>query len=322
MPSVSVIIPAYNAEATIRAALASVEAQTVRDFEVVVVDDASRDGTPRILASEYAGRPGFRVLLNQANSGPAAGRNRATAEARGTWLAYLDGDDVWLPWRLETQLALADRHPGIALWCAGVRQFASPAEAEAVRGVLEGVRGAGQVPKFSALTLREFAWHNPVATSTVLVRRDAVEAAGGFDAGFRGPEDYDLWMRLAARHTLARIEEPLSLYRLVTGSLSMDDRTFLPQVLAVLEKAYRSGGALSAFTGLRHSSLATQYWNASWMAFHRGARVAAVRHWAKAFGEDCRAGRTARYPWARLLWRYLAGRPDGGGPLVTKHGEE
>ncbi|OGV85771.1 MAG: hypothetical protein A2340_15445 [Lentisphaerae bacterium RIFOXYB12_FULL_60_10] len=90
-----------------------------------------------------------------------------------------------------------------------------------------------------------FAIANPVATSTVLLRRDVFEAVGGFDEQFRGPEDYDLWMRVADRGTVLKLETPLARYRHREGSLSVDDRKFLPQVIRVIEKAYGPGGVLS-----------------------------------------------------------------------------
>lgn len=299
-PLISVIVPAYNAAATIREALASVAAQGRTDCEVIVVDDASRDETPRILQAEFAHRLGFRILRLGQNAGPAVARNRAIAEASGTWLAFLDGDDAWLPERLATQLALADVQPDVTLWCGDVVPLDNrppPTRPPAPPTLLE-------------LPPRSFVFHNAVATSTVLVRRAAVLAAGGFDAQFVGPEDYDLWMRLALHHRLVRIETPLARYRLVAGSLSMDDRQFLPQVLKVLDKGFGPGGVLGPYAHLRSASLATQYWNASWMAFHRGARGTALRFWWRAFALDHRSDVGAARPWWPLLARYLAGRRE------------
>ena len=132
-------------------------------------------------------------------------------------------------------------------------------------------------------------------------------AAGGFDTQFVGPEDYDLWMRLAQGHRLMRVASPLARYRLVPGSLSMDDRKFLPQVLRVLAKGFAPGGAIESFAHLRVASLATQYWNASWMAFNRGARGTALRYWWRAYRMDHSSAISAARPWGRLLLRYLAG---------------
>lgn len=301
--SVSVVVPAYNATATIREAIASVDAQTCRPLEILIVDDASADGTAALLREAYGTRQDIRLILFERNQGPAAARNAAIAGARGEWLAFLDGDDAWLPYRLEIQLQAAGIHPDVDLWCGAVVPL--------TRGAGPEARAPSVVPPWRDLPLAEFALHNAVATSTVLARRTALRAAGGFDPQFVGPEDYELWMRMAARGRLVRIEHPLSRYRLIVGSLSMDDRRFLPQVLRVLEKGFGPGGALTAHGDQRQVAVATQYWNASWMAFNRGARLAALRYWWRAWRLDHRSVEAGGRPWRRLLWRYLVGKREG-----------
>ena len=261
-PLVSVVIPAYNAAATLRVAVESVYAQGFRDYEVIVVDDASADRTPDVVQQLCSEGRGLRGLRMPANSGPAAARNRGIAAAQGTWLAFLDGDDVWFPWRLETQWQLAAAQPDIALWCGRIVPWGAEA------GVpLSGSAGA---PAVRPLTLEELAVHNPVATSTVLVRREIVAAAGGFDPQFRGPEDYDLWLRVAATSRVAFIDRPLAQYRHVPGSLSLDDRRFLPQIMRVLDKAYGVGGVLHGRRGARRAR-GYHCLACSWMAAQRGA---------------------------------------------------
>ena len=296
---VSVIIPAYKAEHTIAAALDSVLAQAAGSMEVIVVDDASPDATLAGVDAWLREHPGGgRLIAMPRNGGPAAARNRGAAEARGEWLAFLDSDDLWLPWRLATQLALAARHPDVDLWCGGTigLDCALP-EMPPLGGV-----------KFRPVSLDDFLVANPVATTTVLLRREAFRKAGGFDEQFRGPEDYDLWMRVAAAGRLAHLDCPLGRYRSETGSLSMDDRKFLPQVLRVVAKAFGMGGVFHDRPGLRNMAVAAQYWSASWMAFQRNDRFAAVRHWFRAYFLGRRAESRLPQKWFPLLWRYLAGK--------------
>jgi hypothetical protein len=312
--NVTAIVPAYNAEHTILEAIASIDAQSVRPREIIVIDDASRDATPRLLQHHLGRRPDCRLILQERNTGPAAARNAAIAHAQTEWLAFLDGDDAWLPHRLSSQLALAARHPAVALWCGAVVPLVPSAASAPEPMPPEG-------PPFRDIPLAEFAAHNAVATSTVLVRRAALLDVGGFDPQFVGPEDYDLWMRLAARQRLARIECPLSRYRLVVGSLSMDDRRFLPQVLRVLDKGFAPGGALCDLADRRAASVATQYWNASWMAFNRGARAAALQYWWAAYRMDHRSAEAASRPWWKLLARYVVGRPESAGTATLAEGD-
>jgi glycosyltransferase involved in cell wall biosynthesis len=302
VPSVSVVMPAYGAADTLAEALRSLAAQGVADFEVIVVDDASRDATRSVAEAECRALPSAQVIGLTANAGPAAARNRGIASARGAWLAFLDADDAWVPWKLELQLSLAAQHPEVALWCGNVWSSAR----------YEAPARESKPPAIRTLKLEEFTAHNPVATSTVLIRKDAVARVGGFDPQFRGPEDYDLWMRIVRHYPARHIDARLAWYRSRPGSLSMDDRRFLPEVLRVLDKAFAAGGALSEHAAWRRRAVANQYWNASWMAFHRGARAPALGWLLRSWLTDSRAGGARTVP---LLWRYLFGQPEraGGG---------
>ena len=123
--------------------------------------------------------------------------------------------------------------------------------------------------------------------------------------------------RLRVKNTfgcIVHVSEPVSLYRQVTGSLSMDERKFLPQVLRVIEKAYGAGGALAGLSEWKNAALATQYQQASWMAFCRGARMTALRHWTIAVRHNLMGPKRIHKPWLRLLYRYVMGRqPDSAG---------
>jgi hypothetical protein len=129
--------------------------------------------------------------------------------------------------------------------------------------------------------LESFIAQNPVCTSSVLVRRDALLKVGGFDESFKGPEDYDLWIRLAARFTLLCLDAPYVDYRKRASSLSMDDRKFLPQVLRVLDKAYGKGGVLHGRPGHRESK-GYQCLCAAWMALERRSPGRAFLYFLKA----------------------------------------
>lgn len=263
-PTVSVVIPAYNAAGTIRAALASVERQTVRPLEVIVVDDASTDDTADILRKEYARHT---LVFLDRNRGPAGARNAGIRKARGEWLAFLDGDDAWFPWRIEEQM----------------RVLAAAPDAVCVSGNVTLLPGDKALPPSHPagcpvrdVALEEFLDSNPVPTSTALVRSKSLEEAGGFDEQFRGPEDIDLWMRIAARGRVLKMDMPLALYRERPGSLCMNQDRFLPEIVRVYDKAFASGGALYGQRRWRGRAVAGRYVSAAWSYMVCGRRARAL----------------------------------------------
>ncbi len=319
---ISVIIPAYNAEDTIGAALESVAAQTILirpevrgpgsevggagvGIEVIVVDDASTDSTAATAQRWIDDHPSsaftFHLSSLSSNTGPAGARNAGLAVAHGEWLAFLDADDAWFVERLECQWEWLGKHPDTGLVSAQTRQQVSDPDStqEASVGYASTVLG-----------LEDFVNGNWVATSTVLVRKAAVIAAGGFDSRFRGPEDYDLWIRMAASERIVRLECPLAHHRPGMDGLSGDDRTFLPEVLRVLDKAFGPGGCLYGFSKSKHVAIARQYWHASWMAFCRGARMQAIVHLLRAIVSGYRPYNRPWHTWICLLARYVVGSPD------------
>ncbi|MFI5349687.1 MAG: glycosyltransferase family 2 protein [Elusimicrobiota bacterium] len=185
-PRVSVIIPVHNRIRLVRRAIASVFAQTFSDFEVVVVDDCSTDGTADALA---AWRSDLRLIRLARNQGPAAARNAGLAAARGELAAFLDSDDVWRPAKLARQIARFD-DPSVV--CAHSEIDLSDASGRIVR--------RGHLAHVRPLYRDAPGWrgHEFVAISTAVVRRRAARAVG-FDPGFAaasGIEDADFFIRL------------------------------------------------------------------------------------------------------------------------------
>ena len=278
--AITVVIPAYNAEATIIGALESIRRQTLLPRKIVVVDDCSGDSTCKVVTDYIKNLPEadaakIKLLRREHNRGPASARNCGVDEADTEWIAFLDGDDQWLPDKLAVQMQTAqDAHADMI--CGTTRPLTSD-------GVQSRTDSTDADITHTPLPLDEFLYANPVATSTVLLRRSTFLNAGGFDEQFRGPEDYDLWMRIAADSVVVKMNRALSLYRHVPGSLSMDDRTFLPQVIMVMEKAFAPDGVLRNYAIYRKRAYAEKYSSASWMAFNRGSRGAALRLLAKSF---------------------------------------
>ena len=204
-PLVTVLLAAHDAQAYLRPALSSVLRQTMPDLELLVVDDASTDATPSILAGITDTR--LVVLRNDRRSGLAASLNRGLEAARGRWIARLDADDVALPHRLERQLAVVGRDAPAILGSA-------VADIDERGDVLR----VHSVPTSDA----DVRWHalfsSPFYHPTVLLDRDVVERHGlRYDTGFAESEDYDLWARLLEHGRGRNLDEPLVLYRVHPG---------------------------------------------------------------------------------------------------------
>lgn len=235
--AVSVIIPAYNAETFIGEALASVLAQTAHDFEVIVIDDGSRDRTAQVVQSF----PGVRCV-QQANAGVSAARNAGAQLAQGRYLAFLDADDLWHPDKLRQQLAAMQTHPEVALSRTplGPRNWAA------------GTPSAqAQPPAFHFDDTLAISFLDPYfATSTVMVRADAFRQAGGFDTRLRIAEDVDLYLRvLATSPRVIVMDEALVFKRPVQGSLGDDSAAGYVQLLAVYTRYLQDFPQLQASLG-------------------------------------------------------------------------
>jgi glycosyltransferase involved in cell wall biosynthesis len=207
-PTVSVVIPAYNAERTIGVTLASVLGQTVSDIEVIVVDDGSTDGTAR--AASSLGDPRVRVV-HQPNAGHAAARNTGIADARGTYVALIDADDLWLPEKLERQLTMLRRQPGVRAVQCGVIHVD-----DSLRPLFIGRSPNGMNTLLDVLCLRGL----PGLMSTLMAERSVLVEVGCFDPALIILQDWDLAIRLARRGELYSMSEPMVLYRMHASSQS------------------------------------------------------------------------------------------------------
>jgi len=200
MPRVSVIVPTFNRRAMVREAVASVLSQTVRDFELIVVDDGSEDGTAECLNREFGSD--LRLIRTE-NRGVAAARNTGAAAARGELLAFLDSDDLWRPRKLEAQLEHFAAHPD--------SQACQTDEIWIRNGVRVNPRRRHRKPD------GDIFWRSLelclVSPSAVMLRRDLFERLGGFDEGLPACEDYDLWLRLGRMAPVSLIPEALVVKR-------------------------------------------------------------------------------------------------------------
>ena len=199
-PFFSVVIPTFNRAITISDTLQSVSNQRFRDFEIIVVDDGSTDATCDIVRSFEAAR-----LIQQTNSGPGAARNTGVNAALGTYIAFLDSDDLWFPWTLETFSQLVQEYDFPAVISAAMMEFSDGASLSEVR------RTPVVSVWFDDFLSAQSASDCFVGAGMTVVRKDIFTRAGGFTDAITNSEDHDLMLTLGDATGFVRVEQPMTL---------------------------------------------------------------------------------------------------------------
>jgi glycosyltransferase involved in cell wall biosynthesis len=248
---ISVIIPAYNAERYIAKAIESCLSQTYAPSEIIVIDDGSTDGTAAV--AESFPSP-VRVIRLAENMGVSVARNRGVQASTGDWIAFLDADDWFLPEKLERQRRCALENEKAVLIYTAFRLVS-----------LDGSESAGRFFSPSEL-LPMLRYRCPIHLSTVALRRDAFDSVGGFDPTHRTAQDWDLWLKIAARYSVklfAAVPEPLAVYRRVAGSLSSSAMRYFHERKPIMESSCLCGSSgISRFLW-RQRILAYNYYDTS-----------------------------------------------------------
>lgn len=231
-PAVSVIMPVLNRASFIGSAIASVQAQAEADWELVVADDGSSDGTCDLVADLAASDTRIRLTRNPGRRGPGAARNHAIRHARSDWLAFLDSDDLWSTGKLAAFMEASASRPAIVAsdYCTvdhetgtrrTVRDYVlgemvpwwsrdAVAAAAIPCGRIAATFEAIADPQvILAMTIGGGMW---IHTSSVMVRTDCFHRAGGFDTSLPRVEDFDLWIKLAGTGPIAFIDAVLAIY--------------------------------------------------------------------------------------------------------------
>jgi glycosyltransferase involved in cell wall biosynthesis len=296
---VSVIVPTRDRWPALQRALRSALGQEDAEVEVVVVDDASADGTPRELSALRD--PRVIALSNSSRQGPSYSRNRGLEAARGQWVAFLDDDDLWAPYKLRTQLAVAARTGADWVYGTAVMVDAAgwPVKALPVPG-----------PEHIARRLLD---NNPIGgPSAVLARTDLVRRVGGFDERIAVVEDWDLWLRLAAAGRAAACHDVVAAYAMHGDNLSMTETERARESLRLMrekhhEASKEAGVVLGELWLSRYTALAAR---------REGRRIYAARTLLAGALRTGRPGNVARAvgvllgeSFMRAGQRASAGRP-------------
>jgi glycosyltransferase involved in cell wall biosynthesis len=309
-PLVTAVVPAYNAEKTIDETLRSVRAQTYRNLEIIVVDDGSTDRTAARVEAHAATDTRVR-LVRQTNAGVAAARNRGVAEAAADFVAPVDADDLWMPTKIEKQMAaMRSRGPRCGLvytWQTTIDEHGR-------------VMSPRRRWESDGYVLPRMLYGNLVGSgSPALMRKEAIIEAGGYDASLReqgaqGCEDFKLYLRISERYEFAVIKEHLTGYRELRDAMSTD---FLQMV--------RSDELVGAYAERAHPHHARLI-RAGRIYFRKSQIRRALRHGRFRTAGVLLLGLLRSHPWQALT--FLAGTPHRAlrliapGVTATTDGEE
>jgi glycosyltransferase involved in cell wall biosynthesis len=228
-PLVTVIMPVYNGAETLQSAVQSVLVQGYEPMQFIAVDDGSTDASLERLASFGSAIEVYR----QSRKGPAEARNLALSHTRGSYVAFIDADDVWLPGKLQLQVAYLDAHPEVSAvfgrferWEAGPQgDFQTPP----LHGMPVDHREAPTKERFRTTALTgclyaDLLLDSAVHIITAMVRREAASAIGGFDASLATGSDYDFWLRFSRANRMTQLDQVMAWYRIHPHSITKRPR--------------------------------------------------------------------------------------------------
>jgi glycosyltransferase involved in cell wall biosynthesis len=229
-PLVSILVATYNRANLIGIALASVQKQSYKNWELIVIDDASTDDTQKIVASFIQNDPRIRYVRQAQNVGIARNRNTGLTEAKGEFVAVLDSDDIWTDTdKLAKQVAFLQKNTETA----AVGTFVSVIDAKGL--VKKLVRY-----QISDSGIRSHLFRrNQFAQSSIMYRKAAVQAVGGYDATYTVNDDYDLWLKLGRTSKLANLPEFTAGYRVHAGGITKTKRLKAAKEHLAIMKAHK-----------------------------------------------------------------------------------
>lgn len=256
MPQVSVIIPSYNRADMVLDAVRSVQAQTFSDWELIVVDDGSKDNTREVIGGLADERIRY---IYQENKGLPGARNTGIRHARGEWIAFLDSDDAYLPQKLAAQVAVMQARPELGLLAAGFIETDRD---------LRPLRELHPWEDQPTLTLLDWVTACPICPGAPLVRKSWLEKAQLFDERMPFVEDWDLWLRLAYLGCpMDWLPQPVCYYRIHGGNMVRQAVLMKNGMLTMFDKLFAHENLPAAVLALRDRAYANAYLNGAARAF-------------------------------------------------------
>jgi glycosyltransferase involved in cell wall biosynthesis len=252
MPLISVIIPSYNAEKTIKETIQSVLNQTWQDFELLIINDGSQDATLEVIESIQDPRI---KIFSYPNAGSSASRNRGIAIAKGEYISFIDADDLWTADKLEAQYKALQENSQAAVAYSWTDHID-----ESGQFLRSGPQQSFTGDVYARLLLEDFIGNG----SNPLIRAQAFAEVGDFDESLAHSEDWDLWLRLAARYHFVAVPSPQILYRMRVSSKSFNIKEMEESSLQVIERAVTA--TPETIGHLKQASLGNRYKFLTWKA--------------------------------------------------------
>lgn len=300
VPKVSVVMPTFNSMATVAEAIDSVVAQNHPNIELLVIDDGSSDDTIALIRCKYP----WVTIHQQKNSGAASARNLGLQESCGDLIAFLDADDVWFEGKLHAQIEAFKRDPKLGFvftdWLVG-EQTPDWNDAHVRAQTAQWPSAEANDPALSGWLYTALLSDVVIHTSTLLIRRELLQATGFFNISLRRGQDYDYWLRMSRHAPGLKLKRPFSLYRQHAGSAirKPQPRNYAYEVLssALRQWGTRGPDGSTIDAALLRTSLARACRDFAHLHAHNGSGRISLRYAAQAIVED---PRDVRNVWAAL----------------------
>lgn len=271
----SVLIAAYNHGRYIREALQSVFTQTIKDFEIIIIDDGSLDNTRTIIENEIKIRSDFSIkFLFQENQGLSSTRNRAIKESKGDYIAFLDSDDVFYSQKIEKSFQYLDSHPEIAGVYSDITLIDQ--DGQFLREWLKYKKHFGEGNIYINLIYECF-----FIPGSVVFRREVFDKVGGFDPNIKSVEDIDMWLRICRSYKVGVIREPLLKWRIHANNTSKDVVLALENIIKVYEKQLKDGRTNKTARTLFNQRLVEKYADLGHHYQEKGRALEAIAQFRK-----------------------------------------
>ncbi len=307
-PRVSVVIPTYNYAHFICNAVDSVLAQTYQDYEIIVVDDGSRDNTGDVLAPY-----GDRIrCVRQENAGPSTARNKGIGLAQGELIAFLDADDCWLPDKLEKQVRFLDANPEFGMVFSDMSHCVDGDMVHAAYLRERGYRYVAQGSIYNNLLREGF-----IFTPTVMLRSKCLDLVGVFDVTMCNCEDVDLWFRMADRYQIGFLDEPLVIRNQHGANVTGNSEDYLKAPVLLMERLYAVNSDLERKSIIKER-LKSMFYNLGYYYFSIDRMPECRKYMLKAMTIGKNPGGVLKYFALSLLPLFAIHRLKGERSLNTK----